>query len=225
MSRVILWLRRVTLAALIMVLPATSLGIPSAQAADGLNMKGVSVFRIETTDQLYIINDSNAVAQFDYVDPHYQAQSVTLSPGTDNSSAPMCAISKEQNPNSTVYVTFNPGTPEAVSTVTSYFSMGGEVGDLQAHEQAVIKAEAAVAKVKSRVIKAKAAVKEARQVLAKAKASHRTGWIVSSKRWLGKTQARVVALKARLQQKKGILANVRRELRDFQEAASYCKSR
>jgi len=224
MSRVTFWLRRVTLAALIMVLPATCLSIP-AHAADGVNMKGVSVFRIETTDQLYIINDSNAVAQFDYVDPQYQAQSVTLEPGTDNSSAPMCAISKDQNPNSTVSVTFNPGTPEAVTTVTSYCSRGGEVGDLQAHEQAVSKAAAAVSKTKRRIAVAKAAVAKAKAVLVKAKASHRQGWIASSKRGLGKTQTRLVALKTKLRQQKAVLANVKRELRDYQEAAAYCKGR
>jgi hypothetical protein len=216
----------VTLAALIMVLPATSLGIPSAQAADGLNTRNVSGVRIDATDQLVLNNkDELATFQFDFVDPVYGPQSITLAPGTSNNSAPMCAVPAEANPNPVITVTLNPGTPSAVTGELWFYSLSNSTYNVEYLQQDVIKKESKVVKAKQRVAKAKAAVKKAKAVLTKAKTSHRASWIGSASRWLTKTKSRLAVMKAKMATRKADLKSAKQSLLDLQKDMAYCKGR
>lgn len=224
MSRFVVRLRSKIFVVLTMVLSASCLSIP-AQAAEQRVGNYISAVRIDATDQLVLSNqDEQVTVRFDFVDPVYGPQSVTLAPATSNGLAPMCAVPADSNPNPVITVTVNPDTASATTGSIWFYSVSGSDYSPEYFEQLVATKTAAVVKVKHKVVKAKAAVKKAAGVLANAKASHKASWIASATRWLAKTKARRNQLKSKLATLRTELKSAKLSLLGLQEEMAYCES-
>lgn len=209
-----------------LLLLTTCFGNHSAHAVDEPNSRSVSAVRIDATDQLILNNkDELATVRFEFVDPVYGPQSVTLAPLTTTGAAPFCAVLGELNPNPVITVTFNPDTPSAVTKSLWFYSVSNSTYSVEYLQQQVAEQATKVVKAKQRVAKTKAAVKKAKAVLAKAKASHRASWISSASRWLAKTKARLATMKARLATRKTEFKNAEQNLLILQKDMAYCGSR
>lgn len=232
MSRQFLHRRAAAATAFASVLVASSLIGPSAYAADEPSSRYVSAVRIDATDQLVLsITKGPAVtARFDYVDPVYGTQSVTLTTTTDgqradNGSAPMCAVVGDRNPNPSVTVTFNPGTADATSETLWYYSVSNGTYNTDYLTDLVAEKTAKVAKANQRVTKAKAGVRKAKRVLAQARESHRASWVKAAERRLVEAKARLASRRALLATHKRDLASAEASLQDLEDDIAYCASR
>ncbi|RYB91322.1 hypothetical protein EUA06_08295 [Nocardioides glacieisoli] len=225
MSQVVGWARRAALAFPVLLLPA-SIAPPAAHAYDEPNIKRIDALRIDATDMLTLGNRTTYVVRIDFSDPTYGAQTRTLAPMevTDETNS-MCAIKSDLNPTPDIYVTFSPGTPEAVTLKTFYPSASSDWSSLEAVQATVAEALAAFAKSRQQVYRAKIAVSRAKAALAKAKASNRPAAIRSAKVTLVKARKKLAGLKVTLADAKASLVSARQDLEQLQGYIAYCQSR